>query len=190
MSTRHAEYARAGGDFYSEPQFAVDALFDHIELVGALHDPCCGLGTIPDVAMRRDIPATGADIADRANGRFDVRDFLTDTAVYPNIVCNPPYQNRQAPRFVQHALGHVQPGGSVAMLVPISFLASQQRYTLFVRPDTELVLILSRRPSLPPGELLQERGEAIRGNGSTDFCWVAWRRGRTEGAPRIVWAAP
>ncbi len=150
MGTRHTEFARVDGDFYSEPPFAVAALFDQIEVVGTLHDPCCGLGTVPDVAVRRGMVATGADIADRAGGRFAVRDFLADKRRYDNLIFNPPYKDKQAPKFILHALDHVHVGGIVAALVPIGFMASQERHPLFVRPDCELVIILSRRPSLPP----------------------------------------
>src|SRR5215469_9785115 len=45
------------------------------------------------------------------------------------------------------------------------------------RPEMELVLILSERPSVPPGEFLEAYGEERRGNGSLDFAWLIFRRG-------------
>jgi hypothetical protein len=189
MSTRHSEQPRAAGDFYVEPDWVPSALFGHLTLRGGLHDPCCGIGTIVDVAARHGIAATGADIADRSAGRFPVRDFLTDEGIYANVVANPPY--RTALPIICHALNHVEAGGCVAVLMPIGFLASVRRYSLFIRPECELVLVLSRRPSLPPGDLLQRHGESIRGNGSTDFLWIALRRGgRIGDHTRIEWATP
>lgn len=187
MGTRHPEYARAEGDFYCEPAWTIDALFRHVA-PPALHDPCCGSGTIIEVASRHRIAATGADLADRAAGRFPIRDFLADESIYPNLVTNPPY--RLAPAIIAHALAHVPDTGCVAALVPLGFLASQRRHPLFARPDCELVLVLSRRPSMPPGDLLRHHGEAIRGSGSTDFAWVIWRRGRTRGNTAIRWEPP
>jgi hypothetical protein len=188
VGTRHPEYPRAGGDFYTEPSWVVSALFHHISLRLGLHDPCCGAGTIIDTALKVGLQASGADIADRAAGRFEVRDFLADEMTYPNIVTNPPYKH--ASRIITHALAHVESGGQVAALVPIGFLSSQRRYPLYCRAEFELVLVLSRRPSLPPGELLQKHGESIRHSGSTDFVWTVWRRDRTGGEPRIHWIRP
>ena len=37
----------------------------------------------------RSLQATGADIVDRADGRFPVRDFLADNTRYTNLVFNP-----------------------------------------------------------------------------------------------------
>jgi hypothetical protein len=187
MTTRHSEYVRAADDFYTEPTWTVAALFHHMPLHGGVHDPCCGIGTIIDVALSRGLKATGADIADRAGGRFQVRDFLSDQSTYPNVATNPPF--RLAVPIVSHALAHVAEGGYVAALVPLTFLASQRRYPLFDRPECA-ALVLSRRPSLPPGQLLQACGESIRGNGSTDYAWIIWQRGRLRGGAQIRWVQP
>jgi hypothetical protein len=188
MSTRHSNYRRAENDFYIEPEWAVDALFDRIPLSG-LHDPCCGIGTIVDAARRRGIAATGADIADRACGRFPARDFLHDAATYANIVCNPPFKKKAALPVIRHALTHVVAGGHAAFLLPLNFLASQERHPLF-KAERPLVLVLSQRPSLPPGELLLALGESCRKDGSTDFAWIVFRPGRAAESAEIDWLPP
>jgi hypothetical protein len=184
VSTRHSNYERDRLGFYVEPGWAADAILDRIPLPGGLHDPCCGIGTIVDAATRRDIVATGADIADRANGRFPVRDFLLDETTYPNIVCNPSFEI--AVELIKHGLKHVVEGGHVAVLVPLRFLASQERHALF-KERRPLVLVFSRRPSMPPGNLLLERGERIRKNGSDDFAWIVFRRGQVAESAHIDW---
>jgi hypothetical protein len=88
MATRHSEYLRQADEWYCEPAWVVDALLDALPNLAAVHDPCCGVGTVVDAAIRRGLVATGSDIADRAGGRFPVRDFLSDPARYPNIVSN------------------------------------------------------------------------------------------------------
>jgi hypothetical protein len=188
VGTRHPEYPRADGDFYVEPSWVVCTLLHHLHLQNGIHDPCCGVGTIVDTALQHGLQATGADIVDRARGRFPIRDFLADTSIHANVVTNPPYTTTA--ELIHYALDHVVERGRVAALVPISFLASQRRYHLFFRPECELVIVLSRRPSLPPGELLQKYGECIRRSGSTDFVWIVWQRGKVERAARISWAAP
>jgi tRNA1(Val) A37 N6-methylase TrmN6 len=172
MAERRSGHARDPLDWYVEPASVVHALFNHVAITGAVHDPCCGVGTIPDAVASRGIASSGADIAAR-DPRFPVRNFLHDTGTYNNIVTNPPF--RAASDIIRHAKRRVRPGGVVAVIAQAKFLYSQGRVELF--ESCERVLILSRRPSMPTGEALAEHGESIRGNGSIDFCWCVWRAG-------------
>ena len=184
---RSSGYARYPHDWYVEPEDCINALFDAMPVLGhkGIHDPCCGLGTIPKVASQREWRATGADLVDRAQGNYPVRDFLTDDRIYPNIVTNPPFSLSVA--IVRHGLNIVEDGGRVVIVAQAKFLYSQGRHSLFAHPSCERVLILSKRPSMPPGELLLERGEACRGGGSMDYCWVAFRAGNTVSCCTIEW---
>jgi hypothetical protein len=177
MGERHSEFERSSTDWYVEPVWSVEILKARVPLIGDIHDPCCGMGTIPTVMQ-----GTGADVVDRGYG-FPARDYLKDWARYDNIVTNPPYGIAQ--EIIEHALETTR--WRVCALVQTKFLASQRRHKLFTRDETEKVIMLSRRPSMPPGELLEEKGEIIRGNGSIDFCWVIWCRGNTA-ATVIDWA--
>jgi hypothetical protein len=56
-----------------------------------------------------------------------------------------------------------------------------------MRPELETVIILSRRPSMPPGWLLKQDGEKARKGGSIDFCWVVWDVTRPVTNPTIEW---
>jgi hypothetical protein len=198
MGTRNSGYERADENWYQEPPGCAQALFGEVLFAGGIHDPCCGKGTIIDVALRCGIEATGADIADRDGGRFPRRDFFNDKRSYPNIVFNPPNDKRRglnmlAARLILHGLERVPEGGLVAALVTGNFLWAQGRYPLFARPEMELVLILSERPSIPPGEFLERHGEGKRGNGSLDFAWMIFRRGgrlKSNKDARIRWREP
>ncbi len=152
------------------------------------HDPCAGLGTIIDVGLRLGCSATGADIRNRADGRFPTRDFFKDRRRYQNIICNPPFAAAAA--IVEHALDFVTEGGRVAILAPLNFACSQGRYRLFSRPEMDAVIFLSRRPSVPPGAVLQTHGETIRHSGSIDFAWYVWQQGRGRWPAKALWAAP
>lgn len=185
MAERHPESARAADDWYVEPAWCVDILLRRGPIMGSLHDPCCGFGTIPNRARELGILATGADLRSRAPG-WPVVDFFSDHTAHENIVTNPPYNI--AVKIIEHALAHTQTSGYVCALVQAKFLFSQKRKPLFDRAEMERVIILSRRPSMPPGEALLEHGEAIRGGGSIDFCWAVWRVGKISGAPVIKWA--
>jgi hypothetical protein len=61
------------------------------------------------------------------------------------------------------------------------------RYALFPRPEMEQMVVLSRRPSIPPGEFLQAKGEAIRKGGSIDFAWYLRRVGKAHAGARVGW---
>jgi hypothetical protein len=184
MPERHSEYLRSPDDFYVEPAWVAHLLFDAVEFRN-IHDPCCGLGTIVDAALAAGIAATGADLVDRAQGRFGVQDFLSDSTPRSNVVTNPPFLASVG--VVRHALEVVPDGGRVAAIAPITWLSSQGRYEMFADAQTEQVIMLSRRPSMPPGALLIEQGESCRHSGSIDFAWVVWRKGRRGSPATITW---
>ena len=77
MAERHSEYERDEHDWYVEPASIVrDLLRGYPSLHNGMHDPCCGGGTIPETATAMGFDATGADLVDRANGRYRVMDFF------------------------------------------------------------------------------------------------------------------
>jgi hypothetical protein len=186
MAERHSEYERDADDWYVEPVWAVDRLAERVTFDGAIHDPCCGKGTIPLALLGPYADrVSGADLIDRANGQFPVQDFLTDYAPRDNVVSNPPF--KIANLIAEHALKIVQPGGVVALVCNAKFLFSQMRHPLFTRREMERVIVFSRRPSMPPGEMLARLGEGCRGGGSIDFVWCIWRVGKTERGCNIDW---
>lgn len=180
-------YQRVADDWYVEDDRTVRTFFAHKGpiLDKEFHDPCCGIGTIPRVGAALGYSMTGADLRDRASGRYEVRDFLTDRRTHRNIVTNPPF-NLAVP-IVRHALAYCSPGGIVAIVAQAKFLFSQERNALFNLPSMERVLILSKRPSMPPGEMLAAQGEACRKGGFHDFCWIIWRIGKTQAGATIEW---
>lgn len=182
MGERHSEYKRSFGDWYVEPAWAISALCDRVKFSGPIHDPCCGMGMIPKtLKSKHKMNVTGADITNRGF-RYPVVDFLKDKNKRTNIIMNPPYKIAKA--IINHAYSVAT--DRVAVIVQLKFLTSQGRHFLFNRPETEKVLIFSRRPQIPPGEALIKQGEGIRGGGSMDFCWVVWRR-KHKGPATIEW---
>lgn len=184
MGERHSEFARDANDWYVEPGWCVDRLLDRYHLT-EIHDPCCGGGTIVDAAQKRGILATGSDIVDRASGRFQIADFRDRNLSEANIVTNPPFVI--AADIVRHALSVVRTGGIVAVVAQAKFLFSQSRNPVFDSPLMERVIAFSKRPSMPPGKMLAELGEACRGGGSIDFVWCVWRVGKTDRGCAIEW---
>jgi hypothetical protein len=189
MSQRPSGHARVRDDFYAEPAECTASLIEAFDWVrGGFHDPFAGTGggTI-EAAVRYDIAATGADLVDRAGGRFPVRDFFTDTAPYPNIVCNPPF--KRAHEAIEYGLERLIAGGRIAVLADVNFLSAQKRYALHTRPEFEGALVLMKRPSCPPGGAFLA-GAIKRGNGSSNYAWLIYQRGRRGGVATLTFAPP
>jgi hypothetical protein len=178
LRAQHAK-PRQKNDWYIEPPWTVHALFDSISFFGLIHDPACGRGTIPLVATKRGHYATGSDLVGRGYGMMGI-DFLEDQTKRANIITNPPY--KLAEQFAHHALAVTQ--YRVAFLVRLQFLAGQRREKmLFGKVRPEKIIVLSRRPSMPPGDI-----DILAGNGTEDFCWIVWIRGY-RGPPTIEWTS-
>ena len=133
MSEDRSGYARADLEWYQEPPWVSERLLDAERFDGGAQDTACGVGAIPDVLASRGRPFTGADIVDRAQGKFALRDFLIPipSPAWPNIICNPPASKLP---FVEQALAQVEPGGLMAVLAPLKWAGSQGRYALFSAP--------------------------------------------------------
>lgn len=175
------DYGRHAEDWYVEPGWTWDVLFDKVPFVGSALDPACGGGTGLDALRRHGFDPLGSDIVDRGCGAH-IHDFLEPD--YPlladNVITNPPYKLAEA--FAERAL---EIGAkSVALLVPLPFLASQRRHALFARTPVATVVILSRRPSMPPGgNVIEAKG------GKEDYAWIVWRRWH-RGPAAILWGMP
>ncbi len=165
-------WQREPEEHYCEPFWCSERLFAEDKFEGAVWDPCCGFGRIPDSAIKAGLPAMGTDIVDRGYQEFEgVQDFLTSHSDnIPNIVCNPPFNI--AARFAEHALA-LNGVQKVAMIFPTARLnaAHWLRGTPLAR-----VWLMTPRPSMPPGHVLAA-GEKP-GGGKMDFCWLVWTKGR------------
>jgi hypothetical protein len=167
--TKPSGYERDPLDYYVEPAWAVDGLFNVERFIGGIWDPACGSGTIPGVARRRGMIATGSDIADRGAGL--VADFLKircpEGRKPLNIVTNPPF--KLAVPFIEHALELAE--YKVAALMPIGFLESAKRLPFFRSTPLARVWVSVSRVSMPPG------GQGIKPKGGTEcFAWFVWSK--------------
>lgn len=194
---RSTDYDRAEADWYVEPRWCVEALADALPLAQGswVWDPCCGLGTIPSVFAERigQHRVIATDIIDRGYpgfaGEWDATsDFCPSnvpTGARVNIVANPPFAI--AERIVRQAL--VLADHRVVILQQLSFLASRGRHALFTEFPPAEILILSRRPSMPPGHMIAELGDKAFKGGTQDFCWIVWDRPHDR-ETRVRWLSP
>ena len=194
---RSSDYERAADDWYVEPRWCVEQLADAIPFAPGSYvwDPCCGGGTIPAVFADRlgQHMVFGSDIVDRGYphfiGTWDATAFGCPNRITPmmrlNIVTNPPFKLAEA--IARRALSLAD--GRVCLLQQLSFLASAARYRLFSEFAPSDVLILSKRPSMPPGVMIQEMGDRAFKSGTTDYCWIVWTNPHDR-ETRVRWLAP
>lgn len=201
-STKDAEYPRDPDGWYIETRACVEQLFDVLDFGddALIWDPCCGTGNILDVALGRGLATVGSDIVDRfkPGGHRFYRGSILAATKWPShpgrrlsIISNPPYNEPDkgiAERIIEHVLD-LDCFFRAAFIVPLEFQCGQGRYEKFFAPYPRIgsrpshVVSFSQRPSMPPGQMLEDLGESCRGGGMADYCAVVWTAGgphRTE----------
>jgi hypothetical protein len=157
-------FARERSDHYVDPPWISRRLFEVEQFDGSIVDPACGWGTIVIEARRAGYNAAGSDIVDRGyDSTRTPSDFLTSAVVFDNIVTNPPFDI--APRFITHAVKHAR--HKVAAVLKVRRLPAAR--WLQELPLAK-VLLLTPRPSMPPGSYIKAGGKI--GGGKDDFCWL------------------
>lgn len=170
-------YDRVADDWYLESADTVRALFaaEQFPRHVHIHDPCCGGGNVPRVAIALGYSATGADIADRGYG--DVVNFLDDFRPQEVIVSNPPYGIIEP--FIRHAVT-ISP--LVCVVARLAFLEGRSRARDFwpVMPIAR-VWVSGPRLSMPPGGTV-----IVAKGGSIAYAWFVFARGY-QGSPTLGW---
>jgi hypothetical protein len=173
-------WARADSDWYQEPPWCAERLFDVEIFIGEVIDPACGGGNIIKAARARHLPAEGWDIVDRGFPETVMRDFLSDAIPPPrpqNFVFNPPFALAQP--FTERAIELAK--HKVATIFPTRRLNAAK---WLQRLPLARVWLLTPRPSMPPGEMIQ-RGKRS-GGGKVDFVWLVFERDY-PGSPSLRW---
>jgi hypothetical protein len=114
-------YEPVDNEYFREPRWSVERLFDNEPIKGSLHDPCCGGGTIVSAALDRGLKATGSDIYNWGFGEMKpVHELIGE---FDNWVLNPPFS--KIVDIVQRNLTRVR--YKIIVLVRVAFLESQGR---------------------------------------------------------------
>jgi hypothetical protein len=187
---------------YVENRWAVNLVLDAVTrdakahgidpLNGAVHDPCCGVGTIPSCCLERGIAATGSDRFDHGFG--EVIDMFDLTGPFDNIMANLPYGDRIADgrkllERVEHCLKLAR--HQTILILPMTFHESRQRNAFFRKYPFEWWAPCSDRPSMPPPVLDGDRdrfGAIVQPenkDGKAPYGWFTWKHDGT-GAMRTI----
>jgi hypothetical protein len=202
---RSKKWERAPYDWYRESPRVVEQLFHGLAAHGCyfdddlIWDPCCGVGNVLDVAKRYGHLTFGSDIVDRhPRHPFQRGNILTQIKAMPtrpgrqtSLISNTPYsyEDEIAERIMTRVL-EVYPVRRAAFIVPIAFLASQDRWgpRRLLRWRPSHVCIYRERHTMPPGHLIDQMAKPFDG-GMADYAVVVFtrpHRWRTE----TVWLPP
>lgn len=171
-------------DWYVEPRWCSTRLFERVRFPGLIWDPAAGSGRIPEAARAAGYDALATDKVSRAPGveRFN---FLYEHWDFHghavSIVSNPPYSIADA--WARRSLDIAD---KVALLLPLTWAASDERGRWLETTPLAEVLVLTPRPSMPPGTHLPANGKDPSG-GTVDFAWFIWAVGTPAGATKFGW---
>jgi hypothetical protein len=169
-------WLRDEADWYLEPAWVSERLFDVERFDGPIFDPACGMGRVVEAALRHGLSADGADLVDRSFN-YPVADFLQTTGKLNNVVSNPPFDLFR--QFATHALARAS--GKVAMLWLVRRLNAAR---WLGQTPLARIWLLTPRPSMPTGQHVLDGGKV--GGGTQDFAWLVWGHGH-RGAPELRW---
>lgn len=186
---------REVNDWYVEPLWATELLIksQRFSRYETIYDPCCGQGNILNAFYKmdeKDRPhiIKGTDLIDRGFINQDPRypfytsDFLQaspDKEMVGSIVFNPPYKYAQ--KCVDKAVQYGGPRLRVFALLPLRFLASQIRKEWFKSIGLEKLIILSKRPTMLPGD-----NQTKINRGTVDYGWFVFNK-HSNYSNRIEW---
>ncbi|MEK8121638.1 hypothetical protein WOB59_00515 [Methylocystis sp. IM4] len=177
-------WERHPDDWYVEEEWVDHRLFEQESFEGSICDPACGLGRIVQAARSAGFDsAWGQDKVNRSAYCARVVDFLSDDfrgGAPANIVSNPPFKLSR--EFVMRARRIA--ARKVVMLLPLGWISGDKRSRWLEETRPRRVLILTPRPSMPPGPAILAGLRPRRGK--TDFAWYIWERGY-NGEPQFAW---
>lgn len=171
-------WQREADDWYQEPRWCSQRLFEEEAFRGTVCDPACGGGNIVLSAGAAGLLTWGFDVVWRTDS-LDVKihDWLCyDGDPFDNIVSNPPFglcDDRKAGThpFVEKCLAKAE--RKVALLLPANWIQGDKRSRWLEQTPLRRVWFISPRPSMPPGQVIAAGGKP--GNGTTDYAWFVWQ---------------
>ncbi len=197
-------WARHPEDYYTEPEWCSERLFATEHFEGTIVDPSCGSGRIvlaarahrekaAKIGDQRITKALGYDIVKRSKiCNEETEDFLTSDYETDNIVSNPPFglcgksnkksKNKVDFEYVKRALATAEK--KVALLLPLSWMTGADKGHWLAHSPLAKVLVLTPRPSMPPGPVIEAGIEP--GGGEDDFAWFIWDH-KHKGPPTLGW---
>ena len=171
---------RQKNEYYAtDPSVTRDLLRNEL-FVSPILEPCCGGGFMAEEIKKAGYLVEACDLIDRGYGRGGV-DFITHD--FPigqfDIITNPPYSDFVP--MLNKAMAICR--SKVAMLLPLRYLTSQERYNCFKQYPPKCVYVYIERICIAKGGKFEEY-EA--GMNMEMYAWYVWEKG-FSGEPILRW---
>jgi hypothetical protein len=177
------------GDYYATEPGAAHDIMRLEPQIRHIWEPACGEGHLAKEFLRMGKLAHATDIVDRGwarqEGTIDFLRYEGPWQPFPgDIVTNPPYD--LSLEFVIKAIDVVEHGQYVAMLLPITFTETQQRYNAIwkTKKPVRIWVYAKRCNCAKNGDF-----ERYKSNSMRSYAWYVWHKGeydRTE----LKWITP
>jgi hypothetical protein len=176
MGKHETGYERVDKDLYPTPSWVVDALAEHIDLVGKIIWECAaGTGQMVEALKTAGATVYATDIARYGYPLDEVMDFLSPQNPKPLrwhwTVTNPAWgkRNKTAEAFVARGLQRLSPGQGLALLLPVDFDSGVTRRKFFHDcPAFIGKIVLTQRA------VWFQRTDGIREAPKENICWYLW----------------
>lgn len=167
-------------EYYATHPSVTQDLLSCEQFSSPILEPCCGGGFMAEVIKNRGYEVYATDIVDRGYGTGNI-DFLT--ADFPvgkyDIITNPPYT-----LFVPMLEKAMEIcNKKVAMLLPLNFLSSKERYEVFKKYPPKSVYVYVERICIAKGGKFEEYESS---SNMQIYAWYVWEKG-FEGETTLRW---
>ena len=163
---------RQRSDYYATHPSVTNDLLSVEDFSSPILEPCCGGGFMADVIRQKGYEVYATDIVDRGYGVGNI-DFLAHD--FPvgkyDIVTNPPY-SLFVP-MIEKAMAICN--RKVAMLLPLRYLTSKERYEVFKKYPPKCVYVYIERICIAKNGDFETYNDA--GANLEMYAWYVWNRG-------------
>jgi predicted RNA methylase len=191
MGKHETGFQRIDGDLYPTPAWVVEALAEHIDLIGKTIWECAaGRGHMVEALRAAGAARVHAtDVFNHGYPLDEILDFVTASPKLPfdMIVTNPPWGigGKLAVKFIESGLRHVAGGAALALLLSADFDSATLRPRLF-RDCNQFLgkVVLTKRI------VWFNRTDGVREAPKENAAWYLWEPTvlRTRQPPVVLYA--
>ena len=195
-ASNHTDHERAEYDYYATEPKAITYLLDVEKFKGSIWENACGEGHLSKELIKNGYDVVSTDLIDRGYGVGGIDFFKCDKPKATNIVTNPPYAFAQ--EWVEHSLEILHNGSKLALFLPIQFLESAERKTMFMKTPPVRIHVFSGRilcgingnfyKTDKEGNIVYKKnGKPKRMSSAKCYAWFVWEVGNYNNKPTIDW---